>query len=69
LKAGYGKKQVLNVVSLDTGRVKIMALIGRNGAEKSTLLKAVISDERQFAATQKDWRLKSIIPFFVHCAI
>jgi ABC-type branched-subunit amino acid transport system ATPase component len=35
------EKHVLNGVSLDIGRGKIMALIGHNGAEKSTLLKAV----------------------------
>jgi len=38
---GYGKKQVVNGVSLDVARGEIVALIGHNGALKSTLLKAV----------------------------
>jgi branched-chain amino acid transport system ATP-binding protein len=41
LVTGYGKKQVLNGVSLSVGRCEIVALIGHNGSGKSTLLKAV----------------------------
>jgi branched-chain amino acid transport system ATP-binding protein len=42
LVTGYGKKQVLNGVSLEVPRGKIVTLVGQNGAGKSTLLKAVI---------------------------
>lgn len=41
LVTGYGKKQVLNGVSLGVGQCEIVALIGHNGSGKSTLLKAV----------------------------
>jgi urea transport system ATP-binding protein len=39
--AGYGKKQVLNGVSLAIRQQEIVVVIGPNGAGKSTLLKAV----------------------------
>jgi len=38
---GYGKKQVVNGVSLDVTRGEIVALIGHNGAGKSSVLKVV----------------------------
>jgi len=41
LVAGYGKKKVLNGVSIDVPRGEIIALIGHNGAGKSTVLKAI----------------------------
>lgn len=41
LVTGYGKKQVLNGVTLDVAQGEIVALIGHNRAGKSTLLKAV----------------------------
>jgi ABC-type branched-subunit amino acid transport system ATPase component len=41
LVAGYGKKKVLNGVSLNVASGEIVSLIGHNGAGKSTLLKAV----------------------------
>lgn len=41
LITGYGKKQVVNGVNLSLVRGEIVALIGHNGARKSTLLKAV----------------------------
>lgn len=41
LVTGYGKKQVLNGVSLIVAPGEIVALIGHNGAGKSTFLKAV----------------------------
>jgi branched-chain amino acid transport system ATP-binding protein len=41
LVAGYGKKQVIDGVSLSVGTGEIVALIGHNGAGKSTFLKAV----------------------------
>lgn len=41
LVAGYGRKQVVNGVSLDVDVGEIVAVIGHNGAGKSTILKAV----------------------------
>jgi branched-chain amino acid transport system ATP-binding protein len=41
LQAGYGKKTVLRGLSLDVGEREIVALVGHNGAGKSTALKAI----------------------------
>ncbi len=41
LHTGYGNKQIINGVSLEVGRGEIVALIGHNGAGKSTILKAI----------------------------
>ncbi len=42
LDAHYGLAQVLFGVSLDVGRGEVVALVGRNGAGKSTTLKAIM---------------------------
>ena len=42
LDAGYGRSQVLQGVSLEVERAGVVALLGRNGAGKSTTLKAVM---------------------------
>jgi branched-chain amino acid transport system ATP-binding protein len=42
LNAGYGRKTVLQDVSLDVARGEIVALLGVNGAGKTTFLKTVI---------------------------
>jgi branched-chain amino acid transport system ATP-binding protein len=41
LKAGYAKKQVLHGISMMVEKGEIVALIGHNGAGKSTALKAI----------------------------
>ncbi len=41
LVTGYGKKQVVNGVSLSVAPGEIVSLIGHNGAGKTTLLKAI----------------------------
>ncbi len=38
---GYGRKRVVDGVSLDVGPGEVVALIGHNGAGKSTVLKAI----------------------------
>ncbi len=42
LNAGYGRAQVLFDVELDVGQGEVVALLGRNGAGKSTTLKAIM---------------------------
>lgn len=42
LSAGYGRARVLYDVSLDANPGEVVALLGRNGAGKSTTLKAMI---------------------------
>ena len=42
LSAGYGRAQVLFDIDLDVGKGEVVALLGRNGAGKSTTLKAIM---------------------------
>ncbi|MXN19554.1 ATP-binding cassette domain-containing protein [Pseudooceanicola sp. GBMRC 2024] len=42
LEAWYGKSHILHGVTLDVRRGEIVSLLGRNGAGRSTLLKAVM---------------------------
>ena len=42
LHAHYGKSHVLHGVDFDIGRGEIVALLGRNGSGRSTLLKAIM---------------------------
>ncbi|MFC3614346.1 ABC transporter ATP-binding protein [Lutimaribacter marinistellae] len=47
LHARYGRAQILNGVSLDVGENEVVALLGRNGAGKSTTMKSVMGLVRQ----------------------
>lgn len=40
--AGYGKKNVLNGISLDISKGQLISIVGANGSGKSTLLKCMI---------------------------
>jgi branched-chain amino acid transport system ATP-binding protein len=42
LNAGYGRAQVLFDIDLDVSHGEVVALLGRNGAGKSTTLKAIM---------------------------
>jgi branched-chain amino acid transport system ATP-binding protein len=56
LHAGYGRAQVLFGVSLDVAPGEVVALLGRNGAGKSTTLKAIM---RLIAPTAGEVRFDS----------
>ena len=49
LSAGYGQAQVLAEVSLRLGQGQSMAVLGRNGMGKTTLLNSIIGVTRRFA--------------------
>jgi branched-chain amino acid transport system ATP-binding protein len=42
LRSGYGKKQILQGVTLDVGEAELVSLMGRNGMGKSTSLRTII---------------------------
>jgi branched-chain amino acid transport system ATP-binding protein len=42
LNAGYGRAHILTDVALEVARGEVMALLGRNGAGKSTTLKSIM---------------------------
>src|SRR6201990_1992623 len=42
LSSAYGQSQVLHGIDLSVGRSEIVALVGRNGMGKSTLMKSLI---------------------------
>lgn len=47
LNARYGRAQILNGVSLTLGANEVVALLGRNGAGKSTTMKSIMGMVRQ----------------------
>jgi branched-chain amino acid transport system ATP-binding protein len=49
LEAGYGKKKILNSISMDIEAGQVVALLGHNGAGKSTTLKSIIGELRTTA--------------------
>lgn len=56
LEAWYGKSQVLRGVDLAVGRGEIVALLGRNGAGRSTTLKAIMGSVTRQGAILFDGR-------------
>ncbi len=42
LTSGYGSAQILNGVDLEVGKGEVLALLGRNGVGKTTLLKTIV---------------------------
>src|SRR5215467_1416216 len=46
IEAGYGKKKILNSISMDIEAGQVVALLGHNGAGKSTTLKSIIGELR-----------------------
>jgi branched-chain amino acid transport system ATP-binding protein len=51
LSAGYGRAVVLNDVALRLGEGEALAVLGRNGVGKTTLIDSVIGVTRRFAGT------------------
>ncbi|HSA82303.1 MAG TPA: ATP-binding cassette domain-containing protein, partial [Geminicoccaceae bacterium] len=49
LSAGYGRSRVLFDVSLEAPRAGAVAILGRNGVGKTTLLKTLIGELRPIA--------------------
>ena len=56
LQAWYGKSQVLHGVSMQVARGEIVALLGRNGAGRSTMLKAIMGGVTRDGHIQFDGR-------------
>ena len=56
LQAWYGKSQVLHGVSMQVARGEIVALLGRNGAGRSTMLKAIMGGVAREGQIQFDGR-------------
>ena len=48
LRSGYGRVEIVNGISIDVGQGEIVALIGRNGVGKSTLMKTIIGEVSTF---------------------
>lgn len=55
LKSAYGSAQILNGVNLNVGEGEVVALLGRNGVGKTTLMKTIMN---LIPATGGDVRLK-----------
>jgi branched-chain amino acid transport system ATP-binding protein len=51
LSAGYGKHQVLDAVSLEVAQGEFVALLGHNGAGKTTALRSIIGQVKPTAGT------------------
>jgi branched-chain amino acid transport system ATP-binding protein len=51
LSAGYGKHQVLDRVSLEVAQGEFVALLGHNGAGKTTALRSIIGQVKPTAGT------------------
>src|SRR6201747_1738732 len=51
LRAGYGEAVVLSDLSLRLGEGQVLALLGRNGTGKTTLINSIVGVTRRFAGT------------------
>jgi len=49
--AGYGEARVLNGISLELSEGKSLALLGRNGTGKTTLINTIVGVTRQFSGS------------------
>jgi len=51
LRAGYGEAVVLPSMSLSLGEGQVLALLGRNGTGKTTLINSIVGITRRFGGT------------------
>ena len=51
LRAGYGQAVVLPDMSLTFGEGQVLALLGRNGTGKTTLINSIVGITRRFGGT------------------
>jgi branched-chain amino acid transport system ATP-binding protein len=51
LRAGYGEAVVLPSMSLTLGEGQVLALLGRNGTGKTTLINSIVGVTRRFGGT------------------
>jgi len=51
LRAGYGEAVVLPSMSLSLGEGQVLALLGRNGTGKTTLINSIVGVTRRFGGT------------------
>ena len=51
LRSGYGRVDIVNGITFDVREGEIVAVIGRNGVGKSTLMKTIIGEVPTFAGT------------------
>ncbi len=51
LVAGYGEAKVLAGITLEVGEGRALALLGRNGTGKTTLINTIIGNTHRFAGT------------------
>ena len=51
LRAGYGEAVVLPDLSLRLGEGQVLALLGRNGTGKTTLINSIVGVTRRFGGT------------------
>ena len=51
LRAGYGEAVVLPSMSLTLGEGQVLALLGRNGTGKTTLINSIVGITRRFGGT------------------
>ncbi|MCX7320907.1 MAG: ABC transporter ATP-binding protein [Hyphomicrobiales bacterium] len=53
LRAGYGEAVVIPKMSLSLGEGQVLALLGRNGTGKTTLINSIVGVTRRFGGTIK----------------
>jgi branched-chain amino acid transport system ATP-binding protein len=67
LHAGYGEAQVVRGVSLDVGAGEIVALLGRNGMGKTTLIRSIMGlAPPRISAGSINWRGENLVGLRPH---